>query len=947
MNTNPKPLFAAIDQCMLADRHRLRMRLRRLKGKPLSMIAAEIEVSQQKRQQRQANLPIPTYPEELPVSERRAEILAAIQEHQVVIVAGETGSGKTTQLPKICLDAGRGVTGLIGHTQPRRIAARSVAARIASELQSELGHAVGYKVRFSDHTRPESYIKLMTDGILLAESQTDRFLNQYDTLIIDEAHERSLNIDFLLGYLHQLLPKRPDLKLIITSATIDTERFSQHFSNAPIITVSGRTFPVEMRYRPLQAEDDDDQDRDIQQAICDAVDELAREGQGDVLIFLPGEREIRETTETLRKHHPSHTEILPLYARLSASDQNKIFQSHKGRRIVLSTNVAETSLTVPGIRYVIDPGLVRLSRYSHRTKVQRLPIEKISQASANQRAGRCGRVGAGICIRLYSEDEFLARPEFTDPEIKRSNLASVILQMKSLQLGDIENFPFVEAPENRLVTDGYKLLEELGAVDARKQLTGSGRQLAKLPLDPRVARMVLAGKDENSLSEMLIIASALSVQEPRERPHDKQQKADEKHKAFVDDKSDFIAYINLWRIYHEQSKHLTNNKLRKWCRDNFISYMRMREWHDVHVQLKSVVRELGWTLNQQSVGFDALHRALLAGLLGNVANKNDKKEFTGARGIKLNIFPGSVLFKKAPKWIMAAELIETGRMYARTVAKIEPEWIETVAADLCKRSYFEPHWEKKPAAVMVYERLTLYGLLVNPRRKIHYGRINPVDARELFIRGALVEGEFNTRAGFFEHNRKMIADIEALEAKLRRRDVLVDDQVLFDFYDKRVPDDIFDGRRFEQWYKQTEQKQPKFLYLKKEDLMLHQAVAVTEVQFPNSLDIEGMTLKLDYHFEPSHAEDGVTLTVPLPALNLLRPQRFEWLVPGLLHEKICQLLKSLPKSIRRNFVPVPNFADACLEALAVTDSALLESLQKQLLRMTGVKITNMDWDLIS
>ncbi len=945
MNPSSKFLSAAIDECLLADRHRLRMRLRRLKGKPLDAIAAEIEVSRQKLAQRRCNLPRPTYPEELPVSERRAEILTAIQENQVVIVAGETGSGKTTQLPKICLDAGRGVAGLIGHTQPRRIAARSVAVRIASELQSELGHAVGYKVRFSDHTRPESYIKLMTDGILLAESQADRFLNQYDTLIIDEAHERSLNIDFLLGYLKQLLPKRPDLKLIITSATIDTERFSQHFAGAPIIEVSGRTYPVEIRYRPLQAEDEDEQDRDIQQAICDAADELARFGQGDVLIFLPGEREIRETAETLRKHHPPHTEILPLYARLSASDQNTIFQSHKGRRIVLSTNVAETSLTVPGIRYVIDPGLVRLSRYSHRTKVQRLPIEKISQASANQRAGRCGRVGPGVCIRLYSETEFQTRPEFTDPEIKRSNLASVILQMKSLRLGDIEDFPFVEVPENRLITDGYKLLEELGAVDARKQLTESGRHLAKLPLDPRVARMVLAGKDENSLSEMLIIASALSVQEPRERPHDKQQKADEKHKLFVDDKSDFIAYLNLWRAYHEQSKHLTNNKLRKWCRDNFISYMRLREWHDVQVQLKSVVRELGWQLNQQAADSDAVHRALLAGLLGNVANKNEKQEFTGARGIKLNIFPGSVLFKKAPKWIMAAELVETARMYARTVAKIEPEWIEKVAGDLCKRSYFDPHWEKKPAAVMAFERLTLYGLVVNPRRKIQYGRINSTEARELFIRGALVEGEFNTRAGFFEYNRKMIADIEALEAKSRRRDVLVDDQVLFDFYDKLIPEDICNGRSFEQWHKQAEKKQPKILYLQKDDLMLHQAGGVTEAQFPDSLKTEGMTLKLAYHFEPTHVEDGVTLTVPLPALNLLRPHYFEWLVPGLLHEKICQLLKSLPKSLRRNFVPVPNFADACLQALAPTDGSLLESLQKQLLRMTGVKVTSMDWDL--
>ncbi len=948
MSFSPKLLNEEIDKCLLIDRHRLRQRLRRQNHDDiagLEKLAAEIQVSCQKRQLRQDKLPKPTYPDELPVSERRAEILEVIQQHQVVIVAGETGSGKTTQLPKICLEAGRGVDGLIGHTQPRRIAARSVATRIAGELQTELGHAVGYKVRFSDRTRPESYIKLMTDGILLAESQADRFLNQYDTLIIDEAHERSLNIDFLLGYLKQLLPKRPELQLIITSATIDTERFAQHFDAAPILEVSGRTYPVDIHYRPLQAEDEDEQDRDLQQAIRDAVDELARLGQGDVLIFLPGEREIRETAESLRKHHPPHTEILPLYARLSVAEQNRIFQSHKGRRIVLSTNVAETSLTVPGIRYVIDPGLVRLSRYSHRTKVQRLPIEKISQASANQRAGRCGRVAPGVCIRLYSEEEFKLRPEFTDPEIKRSNLAAVILQMKSLRLVDIDAFPFVETPEGKMIGDGYKLLEELGAVDSQRRLTKTGQELARLPLDPRVARMVLAAKDESCLSEVMIIASALSVQEPRERPHDKQQAADEKHKQFADEQSDFLAYLNLWRAYHEQSHHLSNNKLRKWCKENYISYLRMREWHDVQVQLKSMVSELGWRPNQQTADYDAIHRALLAGLLGNVANKKDKQEYTGARAIKLNVFPGSALFKKTPKWIIAAELVETARMYARTVAKIEPEWIEQVAGDLCKRSFFEPHWEKRPAAVMAYERLTLYGLVVNPRRKIHYGRINPKEARELFIRGALAEGELNTRAGFFEHNQNMIAEIESLEAKSRRRDVLVDEQVLFDFYDKRIPEDVFDGRRFDKWRKQAEKKEPKLLYLKKDDLMLHAAGDVTAAQFPDALEVEGMTLKLSYHFEPGHVEDGVTLTIPLPALNLLRPKRFEWLVPGLLHEKVCQLLKSLPKSLRRNFVPVPNFADACLQVLVPSDDSLLEALQHQLFRMGGVKIGSEDWDL--
>ena len=940
-----------IDLCMQADRHRLRQRLQRLRGlragtaEQLALLATEIAASAQRLEQRRINSPVLSYPEALPISERRDEIAAAIRNHQVVIVAGETGSGKTTQLPKICLEVGRGIAGMIGHTQPRRIAARSVATRIAEELKSEMGRHVGYKVRFSDHTRPESYIKLMTDGILLAESQGDRFLNQYDTLIIDEAHERSLNIDFLLGYLKQLLPQRPDLKLIITSATIDTERFSQHFSDAPIIAVTGRTYPVEMRYRPLRTDDEDEQDRDMQQGILDAVDELARHGQGDVLIFLPGEREIRETAESLRKHHPPHTEILPLFSRLSAADQNKIFQSHKGRRIVLATNVAETSLTVPGIRYVIDPGMARISRYSHRTKVQRLPIEKISQASANQRAGRCGRVGPGVCIRLYDETDFNNRSEFTDPEIKRSNLAAVILQMKSLHLGDIEQFPFIEAPENTMISDGYKLLEELGAVNSQHDLTEIGRQLARLPLDPRVARMVLAAKDENALAEVMIIASALSVQDPRERPHDKQQHADEKHKLFADERSDFLAYTNLWRIYHEQAHHLTNNKLRQWCREHFISYLRMREWHDVHVQLNGVVKELGWRTSDTPAEYEQIHRALLAGLLGNVATKGEAQEYSGARGIKLNIFPGSSLAKKKPRWLIAAELVETQRMYARTIASVEPEWIERVAGDLCRRSYFDPHWEKKPAAVMAYERLTLYGLVINPKRKVQYGKVNPVESRELFIRGALVEGEFNTYAPFFKHNADLIIEIEALEAKSRRRDLLVDEHVLFAFYDGIIPDDICDGRSFESWRKKAEQTQPKLLYLTQEYLMRHNASDVTAAQFPDTLTVDGMVLQLSYHFEPGSEDDGVSVAIPLPALNLIKPQRFEWLVPGLLHEKICQLLKSLPKQLRRNFVPVPNFADACLQAMAVSNESLAEELQKQLLRMTGVKVTRADWDL--
>ena len=957
MHDSLKQLATQIDLCMQSDRHRLRQRLQRLRDKgasapvdvSLAALSAAIVASAERLAQRRANLPVPTYAEELPVSERRAEIAEAIHQHQVVIVAGETGSGKTTQLPKVCLEVGRGIAGMIGHTQPRRIAARSVATRIAAELQSEMGRYVGYKVRFSDHTRPESYIKLMTDGILLAESQGDRFLNQYDTLIIDEAHERSLNIDFLLGYLKQLLPQRPDLKIIITSATIDTERFSQHFNGAPIITVTGRTYPVEMLYRPLRTDDEDEQDRGMQQGILDAVDELARHGPGDVLIFLPGEREIRETAESLGKHALPHTEILPLFARLSATDQNRIFQPHNGRRIVLATNVAETSLTVPGIRYVIDPGLARISRYSHRTKVQRLPIEKISRASANQRAGRCGRVGPGVCIRLYDEDDFNLRPEFTDPEIKRSNLAAVILQMKSLHLGDIEAFPFVEAPENTMITDGYKLLEELGAVDVLRDLTEIGRQLARLPLDPRVARMVLAAKNELALTEVMIIASALSVQEARERPHDKQPQANEKHKIFADERSDFLAYVNLWRVYHEQAQHLTNNKLRKWCHEHFISYLRMREWHDVHAQLHGVVKELGWRSNDMPAEYEQIHRALLAGLLGNVATKSETQEYNGARAIKLNIFPGSVLAKKRPRWLMAAELVETQRMYARTAATIEPEWIEQVAGDLCRRSYFEPHWEKKLAAVMAYERLTLYGLVIHPKRKVQYSKIDPVESHALFIRGALVEGEFNTPAPFFRHNADLIAEIEALEAKSRRRDLLVDEHVLFAFYDGIIPADVCDGRRFESWRKQEEQQQPRLLYLTKEYLLRRSASDVTAAQFPDTLMVEGMVLQLSYHFEPGSEDDGVTLTIPLPALNLLLnlrgAQRCEWLVPGLLHEKVCQLLKSLPKQLRRNFVPVPNFVDACLQVMGASDESLLEALQKQLLRMSGVKITRADWDM--
>ena len=935
---------------MSVDRHRLHRRCQRLSRDGADAAAwaqwrAELRASQARVALRRENMPRPEYPLTLPVSARRADIAEAIAAHQVVIIAGETGSGKTTQLPKICLEAGRGVCGLIGHTQPRRIAARTVAARIAEELQSPLGQLVGYKVRFSDRVSPGSAIKLMTDGILLAEMQADRFLGQYDTLIIDEAHERSLNIEFLLGYLKHLLPKRPDLKLIITSATIDTERFARHFDHAPVIEVSGRSYPVEVRYRPLQG--DDEEDRDMRQAIVDGVDELARCGSGDVLVFLPGEREIRETAEALRKHHPPHTEILPLYAKLSAAEQNKVFQPHGGRRIVLATNVAETSLTVPGIRYVVDPGVARVSRYSPRAKVQRLPIEKISQASANQRAGRCGRVGPGVCIRLYSEEDFVNRLEFTEPEIKRSNLAAVILQMAALRLGDVRNFAFVEPPEQRLVNDGYKLLEELGAVNADRRLTPLGKRLARLPVDPRIGRMILAGEDERSLTEVLIIAAALSVPDPRERPLEAQQAADEKHNAFADEHSDFISLLNLWQRYHEQAHALSNNKLRQWCREQFVAYLRMREWRDIHNQLTILVKEIGLTLNAQPAQYDAIHCALLSGLLGNVAQRNENKgqDYVGARGIKLNVFPGSSQFKKKPKWIVAAELVETTRLYARTVARIEPQWLEHVAGALLKRSYYDAHWEKRSAAVVAYERATLYGLVVHAKQRVHYSRIDPTAARELFIRHALVEGDFRTDAQFFKHNRALIADIQELEAKARRRDVLVDDAVIFDFYNERIPSHINDGRSFARWLKTLAKAQPRYLFLEREMLMRQGASAVGDVQFPDEITVDGMRLPLSYRFEPGHEADGVTVTVPLAALNLLTPARFEWLAPGLLHEKICALLKSLPKALRRNFVPVPNFADACIRALSASDAPLTEALHNQLLKMTGVDTPADAWDV--
>lgn len=946
-------LNARLNDCLLRDHHALSRRLQNLRrrwqhGRPidhgLKRLDAEIAASSARLAERRATLPVPTFATDLPVNQRQVEIANAIRDHQVVIICGETGSGKTTQIPKICLSVGLGAAGMIGHTQPRRIAARSVAARLSEELNTELGGAVGYKVRFSDRLGPHTVIKLMTDGILLAEAQSDPRLEHYEVLIIDEAHERSLNIDFLLGYLHRLLPQRPDLKVIITSATIDPERFSCHFSDAPIIEVSGRCYPVEIRYRPLSSIDEDEQDRDLQQAILDAVDEVSAIDRGDILIFLSGEREIRETAESLRKHHPPGAEILPLYARLSTAEQHRVFEPHGRQRIVLATNVAETSLTVPGIRYVIDPGRARISRYSHRSQVQRLPIEKISQASANQRAGRCGRISAGVCIRLYTEADFNARPAFTEPEILRTNLAAVILQMNALGLGEVADFPFIDPPDSRLIADGFKLLFELEAVDERRRITELGRQLARLPIDPRLGRMILAAPREGCLREVLIIASALTIQDPRERPLDQQQAADERHRRFRDERSDFQTLLNLWHYYHEQARHRSKNQMRNLCREAFLSYVRMREWHDLHQQLLALVTEMGMRLNEVPAEYSSLHRALLIGLLGNLGIRQEDQRYLGARNRKFYLFPGSGLFKKGPKWLMAAELVETTRLYARTNARIEPAWIEDLARHLVKRSYAEPRWEQRAAQVAANERVTLYGLPIVIGRKVNYGPIDPVASRELFIRHALVKGEFQCRAPFFKHNQALIAELEDLEAKARRRDVLVDEEALYQFYAERIPLGIYSGPRFERWRRQAEQDHPKLLFLSRDILMAHEAEAITEAQFPDHWDSNGMRLPLSYRFEPGEPDDGVTLTVPLAALNQLDPKRLEWLVPGMLAERMAALLKSLPKSLRKHFVPVPNYVAVLMQTLRPDGVGLTEAMAAQLAKITGVAVPPAAWN---
>lgn len=952
-------LKKALGECLIKDRFRFSKRIdgaSKIKNESarnavFDEIALDIAQSMMVVEQRKQQMPKIEYPALLPVSQKRDDIAQAIAHHQVVIVAGESRSGKTTQLPKICAELGRGKYGLIGHTQPRRLAARSVANRIAEEMETELGGFVGYKVRFTDQISDQTQIKLMTDGILLAEIQNDRFLNQYDTIIIDEAHERSLNIDFILGYLKQLLPRRPDLKVIITSATIDPERFSKHFSNAPIIEVSGRTYPVEVRYRPLAGDDDSESDRDQLEGIFQAVDELCDEGLGDILIFMNGEREIRDTADALSKRNLRDTEIVPLYARLSAGEQNKIFQPHAGRRIVLATNVAETSLTVPGIKYVIDPGTARISRYSYRTKVQRLPIEPISQASANQRKGRCGRTEEGICIRLYSEEDFLSRPEFTDPEILRTNLASVILQMTALGLGDIEAFPFVEAPDKRNIQDGVRLLEELGAIndqikDPKKRLTESGKQLARLPIDPRLARMVLEASKLGCLKEVMIIASALSIQDPRERPSDKQQSADDKHRRFNHEDSDFLTLVNLWHYIGQQQKALTSNQFRRQCKLDYLNYLRVREWQDVYTQLHQSTREMGFKLNDEPGSYHAVHSAILVGLLSHIGMKDqEKNEYHGARNARFNIFPASGLFKKQPKWVMSAELVETSKLWARVVAKIEPDWIEPLAKHLSKRSYSEPHWSKKNAAVMAYEKVMLYGIPIVPKRLVNYGTIDPVLSREIFIRSALVEGDWETKHAFFKQNRALLAEVEELEHKSRRRDILVDDEELFQFYDQRVGTEVVSGRHFDAWWKTASRKTPDLLSFEKEMLFKGDASHITDLDYPNFWHQGNLKLKLSYQFEPGENSDGVTVHIPLPILNQVEPHGFDWQIPGLRHELVVSLIKSLPKTLRKNFVPAPNYADAFLARVTPFEMPLLDAMEKELRRMTGVTVLREDWKL--
>ncbi|WP_248839792.1 DUF3418 domain-containing protein [Frankia sp. AgKG'84/4] len=1030
----------------LADSRRTREPAARQRA--LRAIAADADRAAERVRRRQARVPVITYPDELPVAGRREEILTAIREHQVVIVAGETGSGKTTQLPKICLELGRGVRGMIGHTQPRRIAARTVADRIAEELGTPApqtgGGVVGYQTRFTDQVHDDTLVKLMTDGILLAEISSDRALRRYDTLIIDEAHERSLNIDFILGYLRSLLPRRPDLKVVITSATIETGRFSAHFGDAPVIEVSGRTFPVEVRYRPLVASLDDDDDenayaddgtgtaqratggdtgrgdtgrggaggprgdggrpragrresgrpeteRDQTQAISEAVDELCAEGPGDILVFLSGEREIRDTAEVLSREQRPHTEIVPLYARLSAGEQHRVFEPHTGRRVVLATNVAETSLTVPGIRYVVDPGTARISRYSHRTKVQRLPIEPVSQASANQRKGRCGRTSDGICIRLYSESDFTGRPEFTDPEILRTNLASVLLRMADLGLGEVAEFGFLDPPDPRQINDGELLLTELGAFDTTtpaevaghgappgrgrqgiggRRLSTTGRRLAQIPVDPRLARMVLAGDEQGCLREVLVIASALAIQDPRDRPVEHQQAADERHARFADPTSDFLAYLNLWNYLRDARGELSANQFRRRCRTEFLNYLRVREWQDVHGQLMAVARSLKLALGDADgppADPRAVHQALLTGLLSHVGRfDTERRDYAGARGGRFALWPGSALARRGaraaeaaavaaeqanrmvdgedapkqrpsgpPPWVMAAELVETSRLWGRTAARIDPDWIEPLAGHLVARSYSEPRWSRRQGAVLADERVTLFGLPIVVGRPVQYSRIDPALCRELFLRHALVEGDWQTRHEFFHHNQRLLADAEELEHRARRRGIVVDDETLFTFYDERIPADVVSAGHFDAWWRRTRRDDPKLLDFTPSLLVSAGAGGITEADYPDCWQIDALTLPLTYQFEPGAAADGVTVHIPLAVLNQVDADGFEWQVPGLREELVTALIRGLPKAVRRSFVPAPNYARTVLGTISPGGGGLLLAVENELRRMGG------------
>ncbi len=953
-------LTIRLPELSLRDERRLRRRLdaagrqsdQAKQAVLLRGLGAELDTAAQRsglRREALAALNPIDYPAELPVSARKDEIAHAINTHQVVIVAGETGSGKTTQLPKICAGLGRGIRGRIGHTQPRRLAAATVAERIAAELQVKLGEQVGYVVRHSDTISDETLIKVMTDGILLAETGRDRSLYAYDTIIIDEAHERSLNIDFLLGYLKRLLPQRPDLKLIITSATIDSEKFSRHFGGAPVLEVSGRTYPVELRYRPL-TDPDEQIDRDQAQGICDAVNELTAEGPGDILVFLSGEREIRDTADALATMNLAATDVVPLFARLSVSDQHRVFREHSKRRIVLATNVAETSLTVPGVRYVIDAGTARISRFSNRTKVQRLPIEPISQASANQRAGRCGRVADGICIRLYSAADFEKRAAFTDPEIVRTNLASVILRMIAFGLGDIAAFPFLDSPDRRAVATGIALLTELGALEDPhdRSLTDIGRRLARLPVDPRFGRMILAAQQHDCVREVLIVVAGMSIQDPREQPVEHQQAAAAHHARFADPHSELIAYLNLWNHLSQSRRQLSSSRFRKLCKTEFLHYLRVREWEDVFAQLRHIATELGLTLNDEAAGPQQIHRAVLAGLLSHVGRyDSQKREYQGARGARFALPRGSSLSKKPPTWIMAAQLMETSRLWARSAASIEPEWIEPLAGHLVKRQYSEPHWSSKRAAVMGYERVTLYGLPIVTQRPVNYATVDAPLARELFIRHALVEGDWSTRHEFFHANRRLLAEVEELEERSRRRGLAAGEDVLFDFYDQRIGVDVVSGRHFDSWWKRVRRTEPELLTFDPE-LVRDPKADVDPDDFPLVWSTSsGTNVPMSYVFSPGDADDGVTVDVPLAALGELRSDGLAWQVPGLRHEIITTLLRSLPKPIRRGFVPIPGYVSTLLDKLPDEPGAVLREIAAELSAMSGTAIGEDAWDLDS